>query len=284
MMGELDYNDYERYPVITPTGMEVKDPELARKVKAISALRTPVNYVELPENKLGQHGTTGMDPNKNFININKDLFGKALSSTLVHEGDHAVQTQMPFIKRTTQPVKHKLKPEYDVDSYMDKPNEIRSRIMETRKFFNLDPAKRDYTPNEAAEMQKQLMEAGQSAGSASQLNRLTPETMAGYLNYLASNDTKKSSNNVGMSMYEEGVNYAAKGGILKAQEGTGNLYAPHPLSPVGIALNQARAMVQGKKDQQHLPPGVKEVVGPDGKKVAIRTEQPLQPMSQEAAA
>ena len=73
------------------------------------------------------------------------------------------------------------------------------------------------------------------------------------------------------------------GGILKAQEGTGNLLTPHPLSPVGIALNQAKAMAKGKKDQQHLPPGVKEVIGPDGKKVAIRTEQPLQPLEQNIA-
>ena len=73
------------------------------------------------------------------------------------------------------------------------------------------------------------------------------------------------------------------GGILKAQEGTGNLYAPHPLSPVGIALNQAKAMVKMKGERQHLPPGVKEVVGPDGKKVAIRTEQPLVPLEQSIA-
>lgn len=73
------------------------------------------------------------------------------------------------------------------------------------------------------------------------------------------------------------------GGILKAQDGTGNLYAPHPLSPVGIALNQAKAMAKGKKDQQHLPPGVKEVVGPDGKTIVIRTEQPLMPLEQSVA-
>ena len=70
------------------------------------------------------------------------------------------------------------------------------------------------------------------------------------------------------------------GGILKAQNGTGNLYAPHPLSPVGIALNQAKAMAKMKGEQQHLPPGVKEVIGPNGKKVVIRTEQPLQPLEQ----
>lgn len=73
------------------------------------------------------------------------------------------------------------------------------------------------------------------------------------------------------------------GGILKAQEGTGNLLTPHPLSPVGIALNQAKAMAKMKGEQQYLPPGVKEVVGPDGKKVAIRTEQPLQPLEQSIA-
>lgn len=73
------------------------------------------------------------------------------------------------------------------------------------------------------------------------------------------------------------------GGILKAQGGTGNLYTPHPLSPVGIALNQAKAMAKSKANQPHLAPGVKEVVGPDGKKVAIRIEQPLVPLEQSIA-
>lgn len=76
------------------------------------------------------------------------------------------------------------------------------------------------------------------------------------------------------------------GGILKAQEGTGNLYAPHPLSPVGIALNQAKAMAKMKGEQpqqQHLPTGVKEVIGPDGQKIAIRIEQPLVSLEQSIA-
>lgn len=73
------------------------------------------------------------------------------------------------------------------------------------------------------------------------------------------------------------------GGILKAQEGTGNLLTPHPLSPVGIALNQAKVMAKMKGKQQHLPTGVKEVVGADGKKIAIRTEQPLVPLEQNIA-
>lgn len=70
------------------------------------------------------------------------------------------------------------------------------------------------------------------------------------------------------------------GGILKAQEGTENIYTPHPLSPIGIALNQAKNIAKGKI---HLSHGVKEVVGSDGKKVAIRTEQPLVPLEQSIA-
>ena len=52
---------------------------------------------------------------------------------------------------------------------------------------------------------------------------------------------------------------------------------------MGIALNQARVMTKSKENQPHLPPGVKEVIGPDGKKVAIRTEQPLVPLEQSVA-
>ena len=69
------------------------------------------------------------------------------------------------------------------------------------------------------------------------------------------------------------------GGILKAQEGTGNLYTPHPLSPVGIALNQAKAMAKSKKDQPYLLPGVKEVELENGQKAVIRTETPLKPIT-----
>ena len=223
MLEELDYNDYSANPITTPTGKEITDPVLARKYKTVSALNTPVNYVNFEDDHYGRHTMNSpTDPSKNFIEINEDLFGNALTNTLIHEREHAVQTQMPFVTNTTQPVEHKLKPEYDADPYLDSRKEVRSRRMETRKFFNLDPNKRDYTPNEAAEMQKQLMEAGQSAGSASELNRLTPETMAGYLNYLASNDTKKSSNNIGTPMYEEGVNYAAFGGKLNKFEDGGD--------------------------------------------------------------
>lgn len=40
---------------------------------------------------------------------------------------------------------------------------------------------------------------------------------------------------------------------------------------------------QLQPQQQQLPPGVKEVIGLDGKKIAIRTEQPLIPLEQSIA-
>ena len=74
------------------------------------------------------------------------------------------------------------------------------------------------------------------------------------------------------------------GGVLFAQSGTGNWWMPQPFSPVGIALNQAKTRAKRNGTSEPLPSGVKEVVGPDGQKIAIRTEQPLQPMGQEVAA
>jgi hypothetical protein len=100
-----------------------------------------------------------------------------------------------------------------------------------------------------------------------------------YIEYLL-NDVAQNNMNKNRLDYRSPINFAKDGGILKAQGGTGNLLTPHPLSPVGIALNQAKAMAKGKT---HLSPGAKEVVGPDGKKVAIRTEQPLVPLEQSIA-
>ena len=106
-------------------------------------------------------------------------------STLIHEGEHAIQSEMPYVIKTTKPVKHKLNKGVLKDKYLDDIKEIRSRIMEARHYLNLNPDKRDYTPKEAQEIQKQLINANKNAGTSFQLERLTPETMADYLNYLA---------------------------------------------------------------------------------------------------
>lgn len=130
---------------------------------------------------------------------------------------------------------------------------------------NLDFYIQDYL-HKAAKMKKQMKEENPNWNSGS-FDLSTAEVIQRYKDQKYKFQPFKNKN----------------GGILKAQEGTGNLYAPHPLSPVGIALNQAKTIAKMKGNQQYLPPGVKEVVGPDGKKVAIRIEQPLQPLEQNIA-
>jgi hypothetical protein len=52
---------------------------------------------------------------------------------------------------------------------------------------------------------------------------------------------------------------------------------PQPFSPIDIAIKTAQAQAKP------IMPGVKEVIGPDGQKIAIRTEQPLIPLEQSIA-
>ena len=70
-----------------------------------------------------------------------------------------------------------------------------------------------------------------------------------YARHILANKDDYSSIQVKRAAFAKGIGGSQikkhkheNGGILKAQEGTGNLYAPHPLSPVGIALNQAKAI------------------------------------------
>lgn len=60
------------------------------------------------------------------------------------------------------------------------------------------------------------------------------------------------------------------GGILKAQQGTGNLFSIKPGSPLDQAWQAANEKLKY--------PGVKQIVGPDGNKVAIRSEESLKPV------
>lgn len=59
-------------------------------------------------------------------------------------------------------------------------------------------------------------------------------------------------------------------GILKAQGGTRNLFSIKPGSPLDQAWQAANEKLKY--------PGVKQIVGPDGNKVAIRTEGSLKPV------
>ena len=292
-----------------------------------------------PESEKYPNATGMYHPRTGVVEISPE--SKHPQYTAIHEYDHAIQDRLPSINKPIRKVEHKLRSGYKPNEYLDKPEEIRSRIMQARVYLNLDPKKRNYTKEDADKMQQQLSTS--KISSLQQLYRLDPETMAGYLNYLAEADEYtdapieipqnntyddlndnvlhaskggsihikkknrgKFTDYCGGKVTQECIEKGKKstnpttrkraifadnarkwkhqmGGIIKAQEGTGNLYAPHPLSPVGIALNQAKAIAKMKGEQQHLPPGVKEVVGPDGKKVAIRTEQPLQPLEQSIA-
>lgn len=212
MMNTLDTRDYSENPFVTPNGTSISDANTARKaIIATSLNTTPVKYTdEFADNKFGQTYQSAYDPNKYLIKVNSGISGSLLDSTLSHEKDHILQYNLPFLNETTQPVPHTLKPGVEYDEYLDNKGEIRSRVMEARKALNLSPSKRDYTPEEAAEMQKSLVDMGAKAGNAGDLNRVTPETMAGYLNYLAQNDTP--------SYDMEDVSYAKYGGSFNVNK------------------------------------------------------------------
>lgn len=216
MMGELDTRNYSENPVEI-NGNTITNEDQARQILVANSLyNTPIEYTdEFADNKLGQTYESVYDPSKYLIKINSNLTGSGLESTITHEGDHVIQYNLPFLNETTQPVPHTLKPGVEYNDYLDSPNEIRSRIMETRKALNLDPSKRNYTPEEAAKMQEDLVNMGDMAGGAVYLNRLEPETMAGYLNYLAQNNT--------VNMNEDGIYSASQGGRLMKHSYGGNL-------------------------------------------------------------
>lgn len=207
MMAVNDHRDYEQ-GVRSSNGKEITYPEDARKLITVATLsNTPVEYTNLGDRTLGRHVFTSYDPAKNKVQINPN-FSTSLGLTFTHEYDHALQKAIPGITRPTQKFEHKLKPGIIKDSYLDSPAEIRSRIMEFRQYHKLTPDKRNYTPEEAAEMQKKTEGMEGYLGGVADLNRLDPETLANYLNFMASTNTDKSK-----PTYEKKV-YAKKGGII----------------------------------------------------------------------
>ena len=247
MMGELDKTDYERFPVIAPSGATVTDPSLARRVKVNTALNTPSNYVEMPDDNLGGYLYNPTDTSKNEVQVNKDFMNDINSKFIfTHEYEHGIQHEMPFVLGTTQPVEHNLKPGVVEDPYLDSRKETRSRIMEAREFLNLDPSKRDYTPEEAAEFQTRLREGEGYIGTASDLDRLTPETLAGYLNYMAEASIDEDS-----QIYDyEDVNYAKCGGKLNkfATGGPTEELEPSIVEDYSKAIKEGEQAIQFIKD------------------------------------
>ena len=194
ILSQNDPNDYENWGVRSSNGKVVTYPEDARNLITISTLaNTPVEYTELPENTLGQHLFTSPDVSKNKIqmNINRP---SGQRYTFIHELIHALQKQIPGLATPTQKFQYKLKPGVMPHNYLDKPYEIHSRLFEFRKYHNLSPEKRDYTAEEVEEMQKKTEGMEGYLGGVTDLNRLDPQTLANYLNFVASNDIKTTPN------------------------------------------------------------------------------------------
>ena len=173
-------------------GIDIKSSDIEKKLNVRKALNTPEYITSLEDDKQGHHvynsdGTSYIEYNDAYLWGSDNPF----PFVRIHEIDHDIQKRMPAqTLLTTQPVEYKLNEGFKEDSYLDRPDEIRSRIMELRKFFKLNPSKRDYTPKEAAKFQEILQE--NELNVASGIERLSPETLAGFLNYLAYNDSNKN--------------------------------------------------------------------------------------------
>ena len=194
ILSQNDHHDYEKWGVRSYNGKIITYPEDARNLITVATLsNTPVEYTELPENTLGQHLFTSPDVSKNKIqmNINRP---SGQRYTFIHELIHALQKQIPGLATPTQKIQYRLKPGVMPHNYLDKPYEIHSRLFEFRKYHNLSPEKRDYTAEEVEEMQKKTEGMEGYLGGVTDLNRLDPQTLANYLNFVASNDRNTQPN------------------------------------------------------------------------------------------
>ena len=201
------------------------------------AMSTPMKQQNIEGNTAGQYSrpefgninlsNTARLKSNNYFNLNvKDPkylddfirldLNKGMNPSYLktHEIDHAIQTRMPFLLDTTKEFDTNLKEGVVSDPYLDSKEEIRSRIMELRQHFNLDPSKRDYTPEEASKFQEELKNLNMGAST---LDRYTPETLANYLNFMANNTVNKSYNNLynttnikGRKMAKLGTQYTDK--------------------------------------------------------------------------
>lgn len=196
--------------VRTPNGKVVTYPEDARRVIISGTLsNTPVQYTDqLPERTAGRHTFRSYDPSNNLIEMNTN-YSHLFRPIFTHEYVHALSKAIPGLATPTQKVVHRLNPGAVRDpNYADTPQEIIAKIMAFRQYHKLDPGKRDYTPEEAAEMQKKTEDIGDIGGGIIDLNRLAPETLADYLNYLANANTSTNRPTY------QGAVYAKRGGYV----------------------------------------------------------------------
>lgn len=242
MMGELNTKNNllpSKLTVPTTSGEISLTPNQQMTYHLYGAMSTPMKYQNLINTKAGHYSkpelgninmsNTARLKSNNYFNFNvKDPKylednirldpnkGMNMDYLKTHEIDHAVQARMPFLLDTTKQFNTELKEGITPDSYLDSKEEIRSRLMELRQHFNLDPSKRDYTPEEAAKFQEEIKHLNTGAST---LDRYTPETLANYLNFMANNTVNKSYNNLhnatnikGMKIAKWGTQYKNKSG------------------------------------------------------------------------
>lgn len=147
--------------------------------------------------------------NENYV-YNNDKVDPRIAT---HELTHALQYALPYnTLRTSKPVKQELKKGVVPHKYLDSMTEIGAKLNVFRDALNLSPEKRDYSPEDAETLMNTYIERF-GEDSTSQLNRFTPETLAGYLNYLAYNDKDI------IPTFNSDINYASNGGKLNVFSG-----------------------------------------------------------------
>lgn len=200
-------------PYYNHEGKEFTGESAVRGHIANSIYHTPEYIEKLEDNVGGRYIHDLRNPhiiyNENYV-YNNDKVDPRIAT---HELTHALQYALPQnTLRTSKPVKQELKKGVVPDEYLDSMTEIGARINSFRNALNLTPEKRDYSPEDAETLMNTYIERfGEDA--TSKLNRFTPETLAGYLNYLAYNDKDF------MPTLNSDVNYASNGGRLNVFSG-----------------------------------------------------------------
>ena len=175
-------------PYYNHEGKEFKGESAVRGHIANAIYHTPEYIEKLEDNVGGRYVHDLRNPhiiyNEHYI-YNNDKVDPRIAT---HELTHALQYALPQnTLRTSKPVKQELKKGVVPDEYLDSMTEIGARINSFRNALSLTPEKRDYSPEDAEILMNTYIERfGEDA--TNKLNRFTPETLAGYLNYLAYND------------------------------------------------------------------------------------------------
>lgn len=146
-------------------------------------------------------------------------------TTQVHELTHSMgaNPQLDMLLHDKNLPHKNLREGIEKSSYLDSYQEVYPRLMELRRFLNLDPKKRDYTPKDLEEMRKKV-------GNTNLLGRYSDKYLLNLLNNIASNKA---------TIETDGRKLAAYGGPLrdeydnpdqyydyKTAEEVGNMYDP----------------------------------------------------------